>query len=247
VTLARLSFDERGVEQGIDRVGPPRIVMVGPPGSGKSSQARQLDSRLGLRHLSSGDILRDQVHRATPLGLRADAFMRAGELVPDALIDLLYEQQLAGAETGFVLDGYPRTAAQARRLLEVLADQPPNLLIQFVVPDDVVVQRLCRRAQCEQCGTIVSGVGTSVCRACGGTLKRRDDDRENVVRARLAHYHELREPLLGALHDVAFRVAVDGDRCPEIVAGDLFRLVESHFVDPEPSNPARPGSEIRLP
>jgi adenylate kinase len=247
VTLSRSSFDEREVEQGVVRLGPPRIVMVGPPGSGKSSQARELASRLGLRHLSSGDMLREQVRRATPLGLRADAFMRAGELVPDALIDLLYEQQLAVAETGFVLDGYPRTAVQARRLLEVLADQPPNLLIQFVVPDDVVVQRLCRRAQCVLCGTIASRGHSSVCRACGGPLQRRDDDRDDVVRARLAHYHALREPLLDALRDVAFRADIDADRCPELVAGALLRLVEPHFVDPAPGNPARPDSEIRLP
>jgi adenylate kinase len=227
---------------------PPRIVMVGPPGSGKSSQARELASRVGLRHLSSGDMLRDEVHRGTPIGIRAGVFMRAGELVPDWLIDLLYERQLADTfESGFVLDGYPRTAAQARHLLEAVAERPPNLLIQFVVADDVVVQRLVRRAQCVRCGTIASGEQRSVCCRCGGTLRRREDDRDDVVRARLAHYHDLLEPLLGALREVAFRADVDANRCPDVVAGDLLHLVDPQLVKPGSSNTVRPRSEIRLP
>jgi adenylate kinase len=247
VTLSQ-SSGAQADERGPDPLRVPRVVMVGPPGSGKSSQARELSSRVGLRHLSSGDMLRDEVRRGTPIGLQADAFMRAGDLVPDCLVDLLYEQQLGSTASGFVLDGYPRTAAQARRLLEVLPDpdQQPNLLIQFVVPDDVVVERLCRRAQCVGCGEIFSVRETTVCPVCGGALRGRDDDRDDVVRARLGLYRDLLRPLLESLRDVAFRADIDADRPPEIVASDLLRLVAPRLVGPGPA-PAMLASELRLP
>jgi adenylate kinase len=202
-----------------------RIVMVGPPGSGKSSQGRELAGRLGVPHLSSGDLLRDEIRAGSALGARVEGELRAGRLVSDSIVDDLFTHRLALSESGFVLDGYPRTRAQAHHLLAVSGSRPPNLLVQLLVPDAVVMNRLGRRAQCARCGVIVAGEPSPACRVCGGELQRRADDRDEVVRARLEQFHAEREVLLDALRDVAFRVDIDGNRTSAEIAHDLWRLV----------------------
>ncbi len=202
-----------------------RVLLIGPPGSGKSSQARELASNLGIRHLSSGEMLREEVRRASPIGRRAATYMHAGELVPDWLVELLQERRLAEAiDSGFVLDGYPRNATQARRLMRAVGDRPIQMLVELVVPDEVVFDRLCRRFQCGQCGAITPSAEHPVCTECGGILRRRTDDNDEVVRARLARYHELLDPMLADLQSIPLHVVVDGDRSQEIVARDLLRV-----------------------
>ncbi|MFN3599429.1 MAG: adenylate kinase [Aquificaceae bacterium] len=178
------------------------LVFLGPPGSGKGTQAKNLSKDFGLLHISTGDLLRDAVKRTTPLGLKAKEYMERGELVPDSLILSLIEEVMP-FEGGFILDGFPRTIAQAIALEDMLKkhDKEIDKVILFDVSEEVVVDRLSGRLTCSQCGAVYHKKYNppkqeGICDVCGGKLIQREDDREEVIRKRFRVYQEQTRPLI---------------------------------------------------
>ncbi|MGH9348817.1 MAG: adenylate kinase, partial [Vicinamibacterales bacterium] len=179
------------------------VIMMGPPGAGKGTQAERLARDRGLLKVSTGDILREAVQSQTPLGLEAKATIDAGRLVDDdTMIGIVRERLLQpDAMRGFVLDGFPRTVAQARALDRIVdeRDDGPLVVIVIEVPEAELVKRLSTRRICSACGATVDpfdGGAASRCRRCGGELVQRSDDDEDIVRKRLAVYERDRRPLV---------------------------------------------------
>ena len=180
-----------------------RLVLLGPPGAGKGTQARRLEERSGAKWISTGDILRARVQEGTQLGLKARAYLDAGELVPDDVVIRMVLGAIRDAPKGFILDGFPRTITQAQRLEEELSRvrQPLSAALAFVVDDEVSVKRLAGRRTCDGCGRIANVEfdpprAADTCDVCGGRLVQRTDDDEATVRRRLEVYHQNTAPLL---------------------------------------------------
>ena len=191
------------------------LVMLGPPGAGKGTQAVRVEQERGIPQISTGDILREAVQAGTDLGRQAQAVMERGELVSDALIVKIVRQRLARDDTrgGFILDGFPRTVAQAEALDEILAGRDPLLVIELSVPDQPLLQRLSRRRVCRDCGaTYGAGEVPAACTRCGAALVARKDDREEVVQERLRVYREQTEPLVEFYRDRPSFRRVDGNQ-----------------------------------
>ena len=204
------------------------VLLVGPPGSGKSSQGVSLASRLDVSHISTGALLRDEVRRGSPVGRQAADYMRAGSLVPDWLVVYALELCLSDAlAAGFVLDGYPRTLEQTEHFMRSIGGAELDRVIELATPDDVVVARLMARAVCDHCGQLGDTAQGTTCRECDGTMQRRIDDDEPVIRCRLATYHAQTQPMLGFFRDAGLLATIDGDRSRDVVAADVFRLVSA--------------------
>ena len=192
-----------------------RIVLLGPPGAGKGTQAKRIATEFGIAHLSTGDMLRAAAARGTPLGREADGYMRQGRLVPDSLVLGILRERLAtpDARRGFVLDGYPRNVAQASALAEIT---PVDHVLYFEISEPVLVERLSQRRSCPTCGTVYNLL-TSPPRIAGrcdneGTpLVQRDDDTEEAIRTRLAVYREQTLPLLDLYRKQGFLRTVEAD------------------------------------
>jgi adenylate kinase len=197
-----------------------RLILFGPPGCGKGTQARRLQAKLGLAHLSSGDMLREAVAAGTEIGKRAKAIMEAGELVRDEVVIGIIAGRLDEPDTakGFMLDGFPRNLAQAEVLDALLAEKgmAVDRVVELEVDDEVLVERISGRFACALCGAgyhdhfklpKVAGV----CDSCGGTeFIRRKDDSAEIVRERLGAYHAQTAPLLPYYRDKGLVVSVDG-------------------------------------
>ena len=205
------------------------IVLLGAPGAGKGTQASKLVEEFGTPHISTGDILRAAVKNQTELGKKAKAFMDAGDLVPDSLIiDLMNERlQQPDAAEGFILDGFPRTTAQAEALDELLKkiERPLDAALLVDVDFEVIVKRLTERRCCKECGYIGTTADAS-CPKCGGEMYQRDDDNEATVRNRLAVYEKSTAPLIGYYKEQGVLVDVDGDRPVDTVYADVKKLLE---------------------
>lgn len=177
------------------------IVLLGPPGAGKGTQGERLAERLAIPKVATGDVLRAALKTGTPLGLKAKAFMDAGDLVPDAVILGIMKEALGqeNAAQGAILDGVVRTVPQAEGLTAVLAElhRPLDAVVVFNISDDELVERLSGRTTCDACQTPYTGrePGTK-CPKCGGTLVRRKDDEPEAVRRRLAVYHAQTKPVI---------------------------------------------------
>lgn len=178
------------------------LIFLGPPGSGKGTQAKKLSQELSLVHISTGDLLREAVKKETDLGKRAREYMERGELVPDSLMVSLIEEAMP-RQGGFILDGFPRTVPQALALEDMLKRYGRSLdrVILFEVSEEVVVERLSGRLTCSSCGAVYHvrynpPKQEGVCSLCGGRLFQREDDREDVVRKRFRVYKEQTEPLV---------------------------------------------------
>ena len=195
-----------------------RVVLVGPPGAGKGTQAQFLASHLSIPKISTGDIFRDNVSHGTALGRRAQAYMERGDLVPDEVTIAMVTDRLADEDTqaGFLLDGFPRNVPQAETLKKMLLawDTKLDMVLELVVDDDEVVRRLSGRRTCRRCGRIwhvsfdppsVAGV----CDDCGGELFQRDDDREETIRHRLEVYQEQTSPLVSFYADEGTLLGLD--------------------------------------
>lgn len=200
-----------------------RLVLLGAPGAGKGTQAVFLKERHNLAHISTGDIFRQNLKDNTPLGLEAKKFMDAGQLVPDEIVMKMVGGKLAEFKPGegFMLDGFPRTVAQA----EFLETQTKlDGVIMFKVSDEAIVKRLTSRAVCKECGNVTNIHEHDRCPACGGELYRRDDDNEATIRERLRVYHEQTEALVDFYRARGLLIEIDATGMPEEV---FARVVET--------------------
>ncbi|MGE3935548.1 MAG: adenylate kinase [Rhodospirillaceae bacterium] len=196
------------------------LILFGPPGAGKGTQAKRLEEGRGLVQLSTGDMLRAAVAAGTPLGNKAKAIMEAGQLVPDDVMIQLIADRIAEADcrNGFVLDGFPRTVAQAEALDSMLKAKGLRLdrVIEMKVDDAALVRRIAGRFSCAKCGAVYHDDfrrprAAGVCDVCGSTeFARRKDDNAETVKARLAAYHAQTAPLLPYYRDRGVLATVDG-------------------------------------
>jgi adenylate kinase len=195
-----------------------RLVLVGPPGAGKGTQAQFIASHFAIPKISTGEIFRANVSEGTELGLEARKYMDAGDLVPDEVTIAMVKDRLGhdDARTGFLLDGFPRTVRQAEVLDDLLEPMsaPLDVVLELVVDDDEVVRRLSGRRTCHQCGHVwhldFDPPGTEgICDRCGGELFQRDDDSEDTIRHRLEVYADQTSPLIGYYGDKGLLRGVD--------------------------------------
>ncbi len=205
------------------------LLMLGPPGAGKGTQAERFAQARRIPRISTGDILREAVHAGTEIGRRAKAVMDRGELVGDEVMIGIVRERLErqDARGGFVLDGFPRTVAQASALDGIMAERDPLIVVDIVVPEAELVRRLGTRMICDDCGTgapVGSAVGAA-CVKCGGKLVQRADDNQAVVLERLKVYHRQSEPLVEYYRVRPTFRSIDGAQPPDRVAADLASAI----------------------
>ncbi|MDI3487131.1 MAG: adenylate kinase [Methanolobus sp.] len=210
------------------------IALFGPPGAGKGTQAKELSKKYSIPHISTGDILRANVRDGTELGLKAKQYMDKGELVPDEVLIGLIRNRLteSDCETGYLLDGYPRTIPQADALTDILKEisKPLDAVINIEVSDDELVKRLSGRRSCA-CGESYHVMFNppekdGICNACGADLYQRDDDKEEVIRQRLAVYNEKTKPLINYYDDAGILVNIDGTGVVDAVFADICKVMD---------------------
>jgi adenylate kinase len=211
------------------------IILLGPPGAGKGTQAKMIEDNLGLVQLSTGDMLRAAVAEGTDIGKIADGIMKRGDLVPDDVVVSIISERVDAEDCkgGFILDGFPRNAAQAQALDAMLADKGLNLdhVIEMKVDVDALVERITGRYTCGECGAgyhdIYKPVAKEgVCDECGSTdLKRRPDDNAETVRSRLGVYSRETEPLLPYYEGKEILRQVDGMVAMDVVAQNINSIL----------------------
>ena len=204
-----------------------RVVFLGPPGAGKGTQAKRVVEKLGLLHLSTGDMLRDEVARKTALGETAKSYMDRGELVPDGLIIDMISGRIGQAKKGFLLDGFPRTVAQA----EALASTTDlDAVVSIDLARAEVVRRLTSRRVCRTCGAIYNltfnlSSETARCDACGGELYQREDDRPAVIENRYDVYEKSTAPLIAFYRQRGLLHSVSGELGSDKVFAEIMRIL----------------------
>lgn len=213
-----------------------RLILLGPPGAGKGTQAKRLENLRGLRQLATGDMLREAVKSGSDLGREADRIMKAGQLVPDSIVIRMIGERVDGPDCakGFILDGFPRTVAQAEALDAMLEERGTALdaVIELAVDDTALVGRISGRFTCGTCGAVYHD-GTKptkkpgVCDVCGGTeFKRRADDKPETVSARLKEYYEKTAPILPYYKGKSILCRVDGMAAEDEVARQIDGVLE---------------------
>ncbi|MDH2423812.1 adenylate kinase [Sphaerisporangium sp. TRM90804] len=216
-----------------------RVVLVGPPGAGKGTQAQFIASNLSIPKISTGDIFRANVSGGTELGRLAKEYMDRGDLVPDEVTIAMVRDRLSepDAQEGFLLDGFPRNVPQAQILNKMLAEfgTALDIVLELVVDDEEVVRRLAGRRTCRSCGKVWHiafdpPTKEGVCDACGGELFQRDDDREETIRHRLEVYQEQTAPLISFYADEHILHGVDATGPVEEITQRAMREL-SRFAD----------------
>ena len=213
-----------------------RLILFGPPGAGKGTQAKRLEEAYRIPQISTGDILRAAKREGTPMGKKAAAYMDGGGLVPDDVVIGIIEERLAkqDAQTGFLLDGFPRTIPQAEALDAMLAKRgwKVDRVVSIEVPDADIVQRLSLRRSCPTCGAVyhlqnLPPQQAGVCDKDGAALVQRPDDEATAIATRLQAFHAQTAPLKRYYEDRALLTAVDGTRAPDAVFGDVRRVLDA--------------------
>lgn len=215
-----------------------RLILLGKQGSGKGTQAVRLADHYGIVHLSTGDLFRAAARAGTPSGLEAIEYMDRGELVPDDIVLKVVREQMRDGglmDDGFVLDGFPRTLAQAEALEVELAaaDRPLDVAIDLEVPTEIVLDRIAGRRVCEDCGTTyhvtMPPKVAGVCDVCGGTVSQRDDDTEVAVMRRLELYQTATMPILDFYRGLGRLVEIDGMGSGDEVFGRVRIAVDARI------------------
>ncbi|MDR2366783.1 MAG: adenylate kinase [Deltaproteobacteria bacterium] len=210
------------------------VILLGPPGAGKGTQAEAISKSLNVPHVSTGDIFRANLEHGTALGLEAKKFMDRGELVPDALVVKLVADRLSkpDAASGALLDGFPRTTAQAQALSDILAAQGKkvDVCLLLEVPDADLVARLSGRRICRSCGGSSHVVYSptkkeNACDKCGGEIYQRDDDKPATIQSRLDVYHKQTKPLVEWYRGQGNLRAIDGSAAPGVVGAAITKAL----------------------
>lgn len=177
-----------------------KLVIFGPPGAGKGTYSKMISEKYNIPHIATGDIIRDEIRRETKLGMSMKKFVESGGLVPDDVVIEILRRRISAPDckNGFILDGFPRTTAQAEALEEIT---DIDLVINLTVPEDVIIRRLSSRRVCKNCGAIYNLISMppakpGICDKCGGELYQRDDDKPEVIRRRLKEYKTQTKPLV---------------------------------------------------
>ncbi len=206
-----------------------RIILLGPPGAGKGTQSRTITKKLGIPHISTGDILRQASSQKTPLGLTAKDYMDRGHLVPDDLMINLIKERIKreDCKKGFLLDGFPRTIPQAETLEKI---SRIDKVIKLKIENEVAIERLSGRRTCKDCGAMyhiiyISPKREGICDRCGGELIIREDDRKEAILERLEVYREETRPLIRYYDKKGLLVIIDGGRAKQEVTKDLLASI----------------------
>ena len=202
-----------------------RLVLVGPPGAGKGTQATLLAEHFKIPHISTGDIFRANLNSGTELGLQAKSYMDKGELVPDSVTNAMVKDRLASAE-GFLLDGFPRNVAQAEVLRAFLGERnkPLDAVVEFAINNEEVIKRLSSRRTCRGCGKIFPGE-LDKCDSCGGELYQREDDQESVIARRLEVYAEQTEPIISFYRQEGLLITVTATGAVSAITENVIRAL----------------------
>jgi len=207
-----------------------KIVLLGPPGSGKGTQTERLCAELKFTKISTGDLLREAVKQGTPLGIKAKSYMESGGLVPDQLVGDLIKEKLTGQKGGVLLDGFPRTVEQAKMLDQIIK---VDLAIDLEVDEELLVKRLTERRVCKSCNSVFHlefnpPKLAGKCDKCGSDLIQRNDDSEKVVRERLRVYKEKTLPLTRYYYDKQILVRINGQGDISDVYERVLKALKSH-------------------
>ena len=207
------------------------LVFLGPPGAGKGTVAKKVADNYGIPHISSGDLFRGEIKAQTTLGKKVESILKSGELVPDDVTIDLVKSRLSqpDAGKGFILDGFPRTTAQADKLLEITS---LDSVVNFLIPDEAVIRRLSGRRTCNNCGNMhhiefMPPKQEGMCDVCGGKLFVRDDDQPEAIAHRLKVYKEQTQPLIEYFENKQLLCDIDAGPSPEDVLKTVRQLFDS--------------------
>jgi len=208
-----------------------RIVFLGPPGSGKGTQAQILAQKLGIPQISSGDLLREAVQNNTLAGKKAKSYMEKGELVPDSIVIELVQERIKD-DKAYILDGFPRNVEQAEKLDNVLSELglPLDYVVNIEVPLEKLIERLSGRLTCKECNAIYHSVYNppkkeGICDVCGGELFQRSDDTEAAITQRFETYKKQTEPVITYYREKGMLTTIDGTRSIEETAKDIEKRI----------------------
>lgn len=212
---------------------PLVVILLGAPGSGKGTQAKELGKALRIPHISTGDLFRENLSQNTELGKKVKSFMESGKLVPDSLVlDMLFDRvKKPDCRMGYLLDGFPRTIPQAEALEESLYNKAKTLVLNLNVNDKSIINRITGRLTCSKCGNLHNKFfsppkNDGKCDACGSDLIQRADDKLEIIEERLKVYHDQTEPLVSFYKERDVLHTVDGEMSPDKVFGELMKVCE---------------------
>jgi adenylate kinase len=214
------------------------LILLGPPGAGKGTQAVRLVEKYTIPQVSTGDMLRKAVKEKTPLGIEAKGYMNSGKLVPDEVVVGIIKDRLTEEDcrNGFILDGFPRTLVQAKKLEEMLKSEGKTIdsVLNIDVKDEVLIKRLCGRRICRACGVgfhIIFDPPTNegICNKCGGELFQRDDDTEDTIMSRLEVYKNQTAPLIDFYGQKDMLDSVNGDAQMDEIFSNMCRAIEERI------------------